>query len=484
MSPIKQPQNSMTPCGGVPSIFEETDQNHRDDPHLPSNQTADDASAIVNSASGQFLIEPLAPTILHLDDYLLIDILKRLSLVELSAIGMTCQRLCAVARTVFIDIHRSQTLLLMPQKINSVFYASSAETYIKRILWCFGDLLVNVNLTLTYDWKHMQINQIGVDVLNLLVQFCAENLETIALSTNDILDECVADEFHTIVNTKLLFANAKQIKLENWFIGSGTFANCRELQVLNITNCHGLDFGLFEFPQLKAIKLKALNGIASDDLDGFLQRHQRLKKLHLSKLNEITLNVCLPYLVKLKIYKTDVELALAQFNQLKYFKTWEFDELPVEFFDQCQSTLKYLSIWNRNNIELDDEYAEKLAKCSQVEILNIFGEMNFSYLYDFKLLRKLVIRGPIQSEELIDLVPHLPNLCELIIDTSTYVRNHFVKFKESTFTAISQIYRKRNRQLIVKNDRKHFVKFALAFGDKFVEMYEQIDFITPFYYFL
>lgn len=412
-------------------------------------------------------------SLLSLNDHVLIEILRQLSVNDLNATAVTCDRLHRIARTVFRLYHKTYSLNLnLNQKMLFYDYGRDYDLAIVRMLSNFGESLASIVLRDSYK---RQNNQFARFVLNLIVKYCTAGgaLEQLQLH---------AIRFHhrhkRTIAAPLLFANVRELSLNYTnALSYSALADCSQLVKLTVHCLSAHVFIAHHFPRLATIALDEvqIDSCPKDEMrhkwTEFFQRHRQLTNISLSSIHQLDLMAIADFEQLHTIYinciNSDI-MHLTNLNRLRSVTMYEIKDNNITAFLNdlvCTDTLEYLDIHAYGRTQVDT-FMHGITRFAHLTVLkfNAENELNdaqLRLLRALKQLNELIIRNPmsITGDGLILLVTELDRLQLLIL------QNDFepeVRLLPNTFSKLCRLYETRNRMLIVKNTTHELVDRQFA----------------------
>lgn len=212
--------------------------------------------------------------LLDIDENMLLDILKELSVPDLVAVACTCKYMRWLARRVFrsrsrqpICYNSSQTIVQICQNCRlsddgMLFQHTAAPAttppiiidqviVVGALIWAFGDLVRDLDLRLV---SNMQTTKL---LLNAVTQRCGHSTEKL----------CLAGDGNLLAERKLAFTNQMP------------FNQLVELKLIDI-DC---DFDTMTFPQLTTIIVHSRcdDALTRGAFNRFIKRHPQLHEVHI-----------------------------------------------------------------------------------------------------------------------------------------------------------------------------------------------------------
>lgn len=412
-------------------------------------------------------------SLLSLNDHVLIEILRQLSVNDLNATAVTCERLHRIARTVFRLYHKTCSLNLnLNQKMLFYDYGRDYDLAIVRMLSNFGESLASIELRDSYK---KQNNQFARFVMNLIVKYCTAGgaLERLQLH---------AIRFHhrhkRTITAPLLFANVRELSLNYTnALSYSALADCSQLVKLTVHCLSAHVFIAHQFPRLTAIALDEvqIDSCPKDEMrhkwTEFFQRHRQLNDISLSSIHQFDLMAIADFeqlhTVYINCINSDI-MHLANLSRLRSVTMYDIKDNNITAFLNalvCTDTLEYLDIHAYGRTQVDS-FIHGITRFAHLTVLkfNAENELNDAQLRQLGALmqlNELIIRNPmsITGGGLILLVNELEHLQLLIL------QNDFepeVRLLQNTFSKLCRLYEARDRMLIVKNTTHELVDRQFA----------------------
>lgn len=326
-----------------------------------------------------------------LNDDAILEILRRMSLDELTAIAMTCQRFQTLARTVFQRNFASKSVQLESLYINKQ-HGEQAIAHVVRLFRTFGDLMTDINLSLYYS----HLRRLNVAIFNLMVKYCTNTIDKFTFRSYSFRPRP-----GELSNARPFFRHVKELHLHAFEpLTADSFSECKQLIKIRLEV--GFSTELFEnyYPKLERIELA--NGAVSV---GFLARHRnlieitsncgllplsiiaRMHRLEHLKMNNVydSNGVDIGKLVNLKYLRTlHLDYCIVKSNEFGHFLQQsaatdtmecihinvhgsELDFTGIERFTNLRE-LKLYGLWNKSITVKDLERFEQLVRLNKLDI--------------------------------------------------------------------------------------------------------------------
>lgn len=387
--------------------------------------------------------------ILDINDDCMFEIFTNLTVTELANAASVCSRFKTIARDVFSSRHKS---ICFEVNISSTERRRQATDILRN----FGDLLTKLKVRFI---RHKDAN---IFVINLLLMYCTENLDTLELRY------CRALQPEKIINATALFRNVKElILIDSKAIDDFFLSDAKKLIRLTLEEYNPkavVKFLSNDYPQLQALAVRNQEvGRNKIDIVGFLKRHPNVIELELrggGVYDLSSIGEC-QFLRKLSILdcencKITPIVHLENLTTLKILTGYGCQSaIGLLMASKSSQSLEELSLSGY----LEDDVEELIPLVRRFTNLKQFsfttnddvGDDMLNELRCLKELRVLSVGGDllISSDCLVDLVQELPQLEQLTLHPDQHL--DCIQLQKATFLRICEIYRTRNKKLMISN---------------------------------
>lgn len=352
---------------------------------------------------------------------------KLMSIMDLCSVAETCSRLKQIANRNFTRAYKCCNF-------NELSLKTIHE--VRRFLINFGSLITE--LTIKSD-----LNGMSVRILDLVIRYCKNTLESLTLKQYEITEYLTA-------KLRPMFSNLKKIHLENCSLygdGQKLFANCGSLIELKAIQLdHEDDDGIIlenVFPKLERFVLEQTYFNNDDsELNLFVSRHEGLKELSLKGIDNdrptlltAIANNC-KSIEELRIesaasdareYPSEYEKELQSILTLNNLKKLQIEcaRVNVTKFIQELPKLNSLEFLELYHAHADEGLIPALAQLKNLNVLRLSHCKDLKYLKplgDMKQLNELSIRLHHSIDEitfdLVQMIKGLVNLKKLTFESN------------------------------------------------------------------
>lgn len=367
--------------------------------------------------------------LLDLPDDCLIDICRYLSLDDLSSIALTCTRLQAIARQVFV-LKPANKRVYVKHLLQS--FGPNALEKVKRFFQSFGDLLLEVNLDLTNEHGAPTGNSTSMteQIFHLITIHCCDGALEAFLGCRVSLKSP-----HKIEMIRL-FSRLKKFELTECTMVADALSASQECQELLLQMQASGDISNFTFSKLETFAITnygfsyTMSPNHNENCGKFLQRHTQLKVLDLDVSDETEFNMDVIDQLKglktlhLRCFGGCLSLSrCANFKDLKRLYVYSISTDATKFLleSAAAASLEYMTL---HSPDINNDFFVGLSRFKSLRVLKLLDcddldvtkmlELDFDELTEFAQMQS----GGVNMDGLVEMVEKFQKLESIIlIDT-------------------------------------------------------------------
>lgn len=352
-----------------------------------------------------------------LNDDAIMEILRRMSLDELTSISATSHRFQTLARAVFKRNFASECVQVESWSIANK-HGQGAIAHVIRLFRTFGAQMTKINLSLFYS----HLYRLNVVIYNLMVKHCTNVIDKFTFHSYSFYPKP-----NDLINARPFFRQVKELHLYSFDpLTVDSLSECKQLTNIKIEP--GVSAQLFDnyYPKLKKIELPGSAISAS-----FFARHRNLIEIvarcAILPLSLVARMLRLERLTMTDLYGSD-GLDIIKLSKLKYLKTLQLhscvikDEVFGRFLRQSASTDSMECMEIISYCELDFDGIERFKNLRELELCGkwskTFTAKDLERLEQLVHLEKLVVNCSdmdIEPERLLTFIRTMKNLQKLVV---------------------------------------------------------------------
>lgn len=425
--------------------------------------------------------------LLDLDDDVLMEIFRKLSVIDLCNVATVCNRFCVIARRVYHLYHRNSAITFRVIDMVRAYGIRKADFLLIRMISNFGDLMTNIVLrfdtasALENEHQSMRDYVLNLEAVtyNMIVKYCSAG-QLKQLEMYDVQRRRFEQIMIKLSNPQPLLASVNKLTVRRCdILLSTSLAKCADIVELTIDDPQFIGR---TYPNLR--KLQLLNRSTDTPIDmesvarqfkRFLARHRHLTEIKLEKIEYGNL-APIGQLYANTLEKLEIDVAecyrVQHIGELINLKTLIYRE---HYLNGQQTTFQLVNNFLAPeslvhleicSFDLPNDFLSELSKFKNLQTLklcirDVLYDFELINLYELKQLTELVLGNGfgMTGNGLAELVKELCQLERLTLHTCKEYRVNRLLISGRTYRSLGNVCREQQRFLTVKNSRDLSAEF-------------------------